>query len=160
MQRVSSFLLCDVHNDLDYERQNWIRWAFVDFTSTEHATCALVNPRNHSLDGRKLAVEYASPDAVRRGGGPRGFGERPKPAPGQLTREGERKPNNEEGKLGKERGRVGMLRKGSMKRLKHELDVERPSARKVERPKPGAALALAQRGTAAILPSQGRKITF
>lgn len=31
---------------------------------------------------------------------------------------------------------------------------------KGERPKPGAALALAQRGTAAILPSQGQKITF
>ena len=29
-----------------------------------------------------------------------------------------------------------------------------------ERRKPGAALALAQRGTAAILPSQGQKITF
>jgi hypothetical protein len=32
---------------------------------------ALVNPRNHRLNGRDLVVEYASPDAVRRGGGPR-----------------------------------------------------------------------------------------
>ena len=44
-------------------------WAFVDFTSTEHATAALTNPRNHQLNGRKLVVEYASPEAVRRGGG-------------------------------------------------------------------------------------------
>jgi RNA recognition motif-containing protein len=47
------------------------RFAFVDFTSIEHATKALVNLRNHRLNGRDLVVEYASPDAVRRGGGPR-----------------------------------------------------------------------------------------
>ncbi|EIN10955.1 hypothetical protein PUNSTDRAFT_100868 [Punctularia strigosozonata HHB-11173 SS5] len=44
-------------------------WAFVDFVSVEAATCALVNPKNHKLDGRQLKVEYASADAVRRGGG-------------------------------------------------------------------------------------------
>jgi hypothetical protein len=44
------------------------------------------------------------------------------------------------------------------KKLKHGLDVERGG--KGERPKPGAALALAQRGTAAILPSQGQKTIF
>lgn len=49
-------------------------WAFIDFTSIEHATAALTNPKNHRLDGRSLVVEYASPDAVRRGGG----GPRPK----------------------------------------------------------------------------------
>lgn len=38
--------------------------------------------------------------------------------------------------------------------------VERTPSRTSGRPKPGAALALAQRGTAAILPSQGQKITF
>lgn len=49
-------------------------WAFIDFTNPENATAALVNPKNHRLDGRSLVVEYASPDAVRRGG----FGPRPK----------------------------------------------------------------------------------
>ncbi|KIP02111.1 hypothetical protein PHLGIDRAFT_503084 [Phlebiopsis gigantea 11061_1 CR5-6] len=49
-------------------------WAFVDFTTTEHATTALTNPKNHFLGGRKLVVEYASPEAVRRGGA----GSRPK----------------------------------------------------------------------------------
>ncbi|KDQ64140.1 hypothetical protein JAAARDRAFT_117688 [Jaapia argillacea MUCL 33604] len=44
-------------------------WAFVDFANTEQATAVLINPRNHHLDGRKLVVEFASPDAVRRGGG-------------------------------------------------------------------------------------------
>ncbi|KAI5985574.1 hypothetical protein EDC04DRAFT_3129610, partial [Pisolithus marmoratus] len=42
-------------------------FAFVDFTSIEQATNALINPRNHRLKGRDLVVEYASPDAVRRG---------------------------------------------------------------------------------------------
>lgn len=45
------------------------------------------------------------------------------------------------------------------KKLKRESGGGRASG-KGERPKPGAALALAQRGTAAILPSQGQKITF
>ncbi len=43
-------------------------FAFVDFISVEHATAVLINPRNHKLNGRQLVVEYASPDAVRRGG--------------------------------------------------------------------------------------------
>ncbi|KAF8514847.1 RNA-binding domain-containing protein [Hysterangium stoloniferum] len=45
-------------------------WAFVDFHNVEDATAVLINPRNHNLDGRKLVVEYASAEAVRRGGGP------------------------------------------------------------------------------------------
>jgi len=127
-------------------------WAFVDFTSTEHATFALINPRNHSLDGRKLTVEYASPDAVRRGGGPREPGSHKRGVVADTTR-----------RLGNSRGEVPSGRNEKMrlgKKLKHGLDVERDSAGKGERPKPGAALALAQRGTAAILPSQGKKTTF
>lgn len=174
---------------LDHRYQiNYLRWAFVDFTSTEHATASLINPRNHSLDGRKLNVEYASPDAVRRGGGPResdnkqkgeepGVGpggrvrkpksagyvrNKPKSAAGLLTKDGERKLNKKERKLEK--------KERMSEKLKHKFGVERavgggarpgegPPAKR-ERPKPGEALALAQRGTAAILPSQGQKITF
>ena len=44
------------------------RFGFVDFITTEQATAVLINPRNHHLDGREIVVEYASPDAVRRGG--------------------------------------------------------------------------------------------
>ena len=166
--------------------QNALRWAFVDFTSTEHATAALINPRNHSLDGRKLKVEYASPDAVRRGGGPREPGKhknegaavtrvrKPKSAgyirkepnsTKQLTKDGEMKPDKGEGE-GEEGIKSGKLEK----KLKHKFGAERAATGgggfgrggpgKGERPKPGAALALAQRGTAAILPSQGQKITF
>ncbi|KAL8290245.1 hypothetical protein RQP46_003184 [Phenoliferia psychrophenolica] len=43
-------------------------WAFVDFHLPEQCTRALLNIRNHSLNGRNLVVEYASAEAVRRGG--------------------------------------------------------------------------------------------
>lgn len=46
-----------------------LSWAFVDFHTTVQATAALIDPRNHSLNGRALVVEYASAEAVRRGGG-------------------------------------------------------------------------------------------
>lgn len=153
---------------------------------TEHATSALINPRNHSLDGRKLTVEYASPDAVRRGGGPReadnhkhkvakergepgkkirkpksaGYiRKKPKSAAGQLTKDGEKKLNKKERKVEKQQRKVDKLEK-KLKQGPGVGSVERASTGKNERPKPGAALAAAERGSAAILPSQGQKITF
>jgi RNA recognition motif-containing protein len=45
-----------------------IRFAFLDFETPEHATEVLTNPRNHYLNGRSLVMEFASSDAVRRGG--------------------------------------------------------------------------------------------
>jgi RNA recognition motif-containing protein len=45
------------------------RFAFVDFETIDQATNVLVNPKNHRLDGRTLTVEYASVEAVKRGGG-------------------------------------------------------------------------------------------
>lgn len=44
------------------------RWAFVDFHLPEQCTRALLNIHNHTLNGRALVVEYASAEAVRRGG--------------------------------------------------------------------------------------------
>lgn len=149
MQRVSSFLLSD---NVDHGRHNNIRWAFVDFTSMEHATLSLVNPRNHSLDGRKLTVEYASPDAIRRGGGPREFWGHKRGVVGDTTKKsGGPRPQGISG---------GREKKRSEKNLKHGPDADGASTWKGGRPKPGAALALAHRGTAAILPSQGQKIVF
>jgi hypothetical protein len=124
-------------------------------------------------------VEYASPDAVRRGGGPResdngpggdgGVGHggkvrkpksagyirnKPKSAAGKLTKDGEKKLNKKERKAEKKERKAE-------KKLKRKFGGgETRVPGKGERPKPGAALALAQRGTAAILPSQGQKITF
>ncbi|KAJ7246542.1 hypothetical protein B0H12DRAFT_1187116 [Mycena haematopus] len=143
-------------------------FAFVDFTSIENATSALVNPKNHLLDGRKLVVEYASADAVRRG------------APKVKREDGgaEQKPYRR--KEAKSRG------PRAEKELQRERAARDPPARKADsyaapssapqdaasggahekrkgpknRPKPGAALALAKRESAAIVPSQGKKVVF
>ena len=157
----------------------------MDFTTIEHATSALINPKNHHLDGRKLVVEYASADAVRRGA--------PKPkreegavpirrkAPSRGPR-GERKERQRiQASL---KAKAGDAQEGRPNQA--ELaDNARPSKRRAYdgaeagrrtyssratkggkekgprvRPKPGAALALAKRESVAILPSQGQKITF
>lgn len=49
-------------------------WAFVDFHEISQATLSLIDLRNHRLNGRELKVEYASAEAVRRGGGSRSTG--------------------------------------------------------------------------------------
>ncbi|OSC98936.1 RNA-binding domain-containing protein [Trametes coccinea BRFM310] len=145
-------------------------WAFVDFTSTENATAALTNPRNHTLNGRKLVVEYASPEAVRRGGGgpPRadkghGGGQRGERRPGKRERdsgraedaaEGEQRPAKKRhadgGDEAEEKGARGKRFDAGGKGGKN------PRARA----RPGAALALAKREDVSIVPSQGKKIVF
>ncbi|KAI0036788.1 hypothetical protein K488DRAFT_81776 [Vararia minispora EC-137] len=117
-------------------------WAFVDFTSIKYATAALTNPRNHHLNGRNLVVEYASPEAVRRGGG---GGERR-----SLGR-----------KAVADREEDGLMEEEPL----HEVysgkpAKERKGRSKHSRPTPGAALALAKREQIAIVPSQGTRITF
>jgi len=153
-------------------------WAFIDFTSIEHATAALVNPKNHRLDGRNLVVEYASPDAVRRGGGG--------PRPRLDERAGPRQGSSRGGRT--DRGVRGGGGRGvkedrgsnnSQARVEIEPDNGATNAEITEnmgpthaeadkggykgvkgRSKPGAALAMAKRESAAIVPSRGKKITF
>ncbi|KAG1873638.1 hypothetical protein DFJ58DRAFT_695872 [Suillus subalutaceus] len=142
-------------------------FAFLDFTSTEHATTALINPRNHRLNGRDLVVEYASADAVRRGGGPRLQSEH-KSGPGK--RHGGRQPDAESRPRSQSRpGRRGENEKEhstqqddaeSIRRNPKEGPRHIKTDRVRGRPKPGAALAQAPRESAAIIPSQGQKIVF
>lgn len=159
------------------------RWAFVDFASTEGATDALVNPKNHFLDGRKLVIEYASPDAVRRGGniprskdkdrkdggpGAKGRGPQPRADCAHAHREApgadrKRKVYSEDADAAEE---VTDREDASRKKRRTEDGYGTRSAAGKDkkparaRPKPGAALALAKRETAAIVPSQGQKIVF
>ncbi|TFK67308.1 hypothetical protein BDN72DRAFT_770852 [Pluteus cervinus] len=158
-------------------------FAFADFVSIEEATNVLLNPRNHLLNGRKLVVEYASPDAVRRGA----F--KPKPSgdsratPDHSTRGGKSK------KFLSERTKVDTGRMEfdpqvvDRNRGERDTDTAKVQSRNAakggkgyarpddgrrrtdskqtrQRPRPGAALALAKRESAAIVPSQGQKITF
>lgn len=154
------------------------RFAFVDFSTTEHATSALINPKNHHLNGRDLVVEYASAEAVRRGA-PKGQKQKPQGDSVVPTEKAEKKPrikkdhpphkSRQPSSDEKEREVVmdvdipesstfpGSKRlEGDRWRDRGDWDKGKPRGR----PKPGAALALAKRESAAIVPSQGQKITF
>ncbi|KAH8113327.1 RNA-binding domain-containing protein [Phellopilus nigrolimitatus] len=140
-----------------------------------HATATLTNTRNHFLDGRKLVVEYASPDAARRGG------HREKGA--GWAAEGRRSPRKKYAKRedGDEESKGGRLPRRKREDQQdgggenaggdgEEADVPRAdgkrtrsddkSTRPSKRTKPGAALALAQREKYAIVPSEGTRLTF
>ncbi|KAJ7129258.1 hypothetical protein C8R44DRAFT_776293 [Mycena epipterygia] len=149
-------------------------FAFVDFTSIEHATSVLINPKNHTLDGRKLVVEYASADAVRRGapktkredGGADRMPQRRKEAKSRGPRAEkklEREKQAEDGGVTFSAPRSGG--RPSYDRVAPSHDAEsggggRERKGPKNRPKPGAALALAKRESAAIVPSQGKKVVF
>lgn len=151
------------------------RFAFVDFTTIDHATAVLINPKNHLLNGRKLVVEYASADAVRRG------------APKVKREEGVAPPRRRDTQSRGPRPDWPDRRQhdSSWPKPKEELseippvvDAQDPVKHRYGerddqtqstggrkkgpkvRPKPGAALALAKRESAAIVPSKGQKITF
>lgn len=147
----------------------------------------LINPRNHHLNGRNLVVEYASPDAVRRGApktsrpadGTPVKGRKPLSAGYKKTRTF---PTPSKYKTDDDsRTHDGPAAKDEPHNVNVEADVDPKKRREKKegrsplkgdksdgfrhkgpksRPKPGAALALAKRESAAILPSQGQKITF
>ena len=137
--------------------------------STDDATSALINPKNYSLNGRKLVIEYASPDAVRRG----------MPKARQTIREELHK------KKKKKKGWAGPQAAQADDAPEHdEIEQHPPKRQRVDevpnrnvqqrdkrwingpdkgpksRKKPGAALASARRESVAIIPSQGKKIKF
>lgn len=164
-------------------------FAFVDFSSTDNATSALINPKNHHLNGRNLVVEYASADAVKRGPN------KPKVVDGEggATRDSRKKPGSRltSGRPDKpfrkfERDESkDFSKKREEKADSHqstdvvgdepaaadhsEKAVRRFGGRSDDaprhkgprnRPKPGAALAQAKRQSAAIVPTSGKKIVF
>ncbi|KAF9006706.1 hypothetical protein BDQ17DRAFT_1239236 [Cyathus striatus] len=158
-------------------------FAFVDFTSIEHATSALINPRNHNLHGRRLVFEYASAEAVRRGApkekraeghssaaGGNTKKQRPFPADGKRNRSESRPhPDSSRHQHAKadapiiewqEDGVDAAVAGLEICKGKSERDDKPRQKGPRSRPKPGAALALAKRESAAIIPSQGQKIVF
>ncbi|GAA5927304.1 uncharacterized protein JCM15063_005859 [Sporobolomyces koalae] len=163
-------------------------WAFVDFHLPAQATRALLNLHNHTLNGRSLNVEFASAEAVRRGG----LGSR---AVGRANGAARAKAGDEEGEEGGRPARGGEKRKGrdwddsdmvaaATAAASNSYYDGPPAARRAprgdgfggdrprredrpgkggkggERAKPGAALAMAQRASEAIVQSTGRKTTF
>ncbi|KAF9821230.1 hypothetical protein IEO21_00838 [Rhodonia placenta] len=149
-------------------------WAFIDFTSTEHATTALVSSKIHFLDGRKLVVEYASPDAVRRGGnfselrekrikGDKGSydEQRPRRKPSGKLHQSRTTANEADAPMGGEEQQEVPAKRRRIEDASQSFEKRtRDGKPQRVRTKPGAALALAKRETAAIVPSQGKKIVF
>ncbi|GJJ07216.1 hypothetical protein Clacol_001416 [Clathrus columnatus] len=128
-------------------------WAFVDFHAVEDATYALINLKNHHLDGRKLVVEYASQEAVRRGGGG------PQPSQKPFQRQKHRGSKQERTDDEKADPAEELTEGRPIKKTKLETDTDRRPV-KPRRTKPGAALAMAKRETAAIVPFSGKRIVF
>ena len=178
-------------------------WAFIDFHTTAHATATLIDyPRCYRLLGRTLILQYASPDAVRRGA-PRkervshaidSERSKKKGRPGKSERK-MAAAENVYGKCGAEaRAQEQAQKAAEVEELaktapapgtfdpnapvvkKHKETQEERQARRAaakprkeskdgadagtNRPKPGAALAAAQRASQSIIPSQGKKVVF
>ena len=135
----------------------------------EQATSALINPKNHQLNGRNLVVEYASPDAVHRGA-PKGKSSDGPTAKDRSNRLPSRPYHDfrsnhsfsqpRETSESADATKFPIADSDSIKHtsMRSKGDVKHKGPK--TRPKPGAALALAKRESAAILPSQGHKITF
>ncbi|KAH7343865.1 hypothetical protein B0J17DRAFT_644282 [Rhizoctonia solani] len=135
-------------------------WAFLDFLNTIYATAVLVNPRNHHLNGRKLVLEYGSPDAVRRGGG----GPRPnkqhmeKEEPKETARAAKKRKFAEANADDNDASEQAVE---SPKKFKPKGDDQYVRAKDGRlRPKPGAALAMAKKEVVAIVPSTGKRTVF
>lgn len=158
-----------------------IRWAFVDFTTTEFATLALTNPKNHSLDGRALVVEYASPDAAQRSGLGRSRGPDEGPSPKKTHNRASRQPpkaksivarsetsgispaaanEGDENSPGEEAQKWQDAPPSTVSLQQHKPRLSLRSTSKAKRAKPGAALASAPRESGAIVASTGKKIIF
>ncbi|KAF9226802.1 hypothetical protein BS17DRAFT_794241 [Gyrodon lividus] len=141
-------------------------FAFIDFTSIEHATNALVNPSNHRLNGRDLVVEYASPEAVRRGGGPRNAKQDQNGGGGRTDKKAfEHTPKRPFQRPVKQEGHGDTKKVEAEETLSTRPHSQRPNRGGQDRShkaraRPGAALAEASRQSAAIVPSQGLKIVF
>jgi RNA recognition motif-containing protein len=134
-------------------------WAFLDFADVSEATAALINPRNHKLNGRDLVLEYASLDAVRRGGQlPVKGSERPRKKPktdkSMDSFQSESQPsgiNNTRGQPQSNKAQAPQPERKPYERLGRDGKA---------RPRPGAALAMAKRENVAIVESEGKKIKF
>lgn len=171
MQRVC-IILYPPTSDVLMSRE---RFAFVDFSSIEHATSVLINPKNHQLDGRTLVVEYASPDAVRRGaskpsvpvkitsGPPRKkdkYSKETRPPKRPRTAPSQEKAVNQAEE--QEQPQVAKPERSPSQKKFDKDDRDRKQKGPKSRPKPGAALAMANRQSAAIVANSGssKKITF
>ncbi|KAH9482285.1 Nucleolar protein 13 [Psilocybe cubensis] len=149
-------------------------FAFVDFMTVDDATSALINPKNHHLNGRNLKVEYAGADAVRRGA-PKNKQVDNALSPGKRSSRKERPQRDADDSAEPASDWNGAPKSSTTENAQTDSTPKQQWVSHKEklagsegvrhkgpksRPKPGAALALAKRESAAIVPNQGQKITF
>lgn len=135
----------------------------------------MIHPGNHQWNNRSLILQYASIDAVRRGGYPDADGKRVFVKGAKVDDAGEgteapavsvdvegtyqtaepeetsQKPTQPPDDIPRNEGSTIARRRGP---TGGRVKQDRP------RPKPGAALAAAKRATAGIVPGQGTKVKF
>ncbi|KAG8952632.1 hypothetical protein FRC04_003994 [Tulasnella sp. 424] len=149
-------------------------WAFLDFESAAHATAALLRLPNHYFLNRELKLEFASADAIRRGGyvedtenpGQYVFGFKGMPSKNgkkSTKRKDMRPPRAQRAQARQEREEDRAKEKERTLAEGIPVVTAAPTAKPAERksrPKPGSALAMAKRESVAIVPSQGKKVVF
>ncbi|GAC95051.1 hypothetical protein PHSY_002626 [Pseudozyma hubeiensis SY62] len=154
-------------------------FGFIDFHTTEFATSSLLDTRNAFLDGRRIVLQYASPDATRRGAGKAMRTAIDTKKPNALRvgfqRNKPKRSHPEQDKVQEEREVQapvpGSFDPNAPLEKKHKETKEERIARRAaqgsrggpadkRRAKPGAALANAQRASTAVVQSTGTKVTF
>lgn len=131
-------------------------FAFWDFKSSAHAKAALMNRRNHFLRGQKLNVQFASESATSRAG----RGKKAAAGGGKKVRPGKAERDRQKGRYFTNGGEGAGEGQGEGETREKKGDVRGKKWEASGRPRPGAALAMAQREKVGIVESQGNKITF
>ena len=129
-------------------KSGFYRWAFLDFESTEHATAALTDRRNHSMDGRQLKVEFASREAAAAGL------KHKKSSLNQKPRD-----SKNDG-VGEEPSRYETERHEARPAKRQRLSAAHAPSANAQLSRPGKAMMPASRERGSILPIQGKKIKF
>ncbi|KAI1308746.1 hypothetical protein EDD11_004184 [Mortierella claussenii] len=145
-------------------------FGYIDFMSPESATSALTNPKKHSLDNRKLNIEYASAEATLKGN-PREYRKhkRDEEDAAAIARGEIPASHKQEGMAGAEATDAAAAAEEERRKFNAEQKAKRqrrqpgdaPAPKKLQgHQRPGFALANAQRATQGIVEFKGNKVTF
>lgn len=135
------------------------RFAYIDFFDVESATKALRAPDKHTLDNRKIRLEYASEEATKKAT-PWVYRQERKDAEAAATEETQSRPAAKE-----DRSAITTNEKAKEERIAKKLERESkrrdgPSREGRSTATSGAILANVQRQKVTAQPFQGTKITF
>ncbi|KAF9360566.1 hypothetical protein BGX34_007722 [Mortierella sp. NVP85] len=134
-------------------------FAYIDFMNPESAAKALTDPKKHFFQGRKLNIEYASPEATLRGN-PREFRKhlRDEEAKAQAANGEDNTQSAEATEAAEEERRKHNAEQKAKRqgRQRREGPAKKPQGHQ----RPGFALATAQRASQGMAEYKGSKTTF